>query len=154
MLVVSMLFVWLWCCFAVRVEAERDLRPYGSGNCWAMRLHPGRAETISTSSGLTQQKTSNITKQELQTPFRIAIVKSERFKSGLARDCGISLWVKQKPCLKRKKSALNGKWQTEHSRTKAERGFSGRFRTAPAPPAAPGQDARTEKTALIMGGGR
>lgn len=109
MLVVSMLFVWLWCGFAVRVEAERDLRPYGSGGCWAMRLHPGRAETISTSSGLTQQKTSNITKQELQTPFRIVIVESERLKSWLACSGGISLWAKQKPCLKRKKSALNGK---------------------------------------------
>lgn len=99
---------------------------------------PGRVETISTSNGLTQQKTSDTAEPEQQAQFRIAIVESERLKSGLVRDSGIKLWVKQKPCLKRKKSVSNEKWQTENSRTQAERGFSGQFRTAPAPPAEPG----------------
>jgi len=107
----------------------------------------GLVETSITSSGPAQQKISNTTETERQAVFKTVIVESERLKSWLVYGGGISLWVKQKPCLKRKKSALNEKRQSEHSRTQTEQGFSGWFRTAPAPPAAPGLDARTEKTA-------
>lgn len=152
-LVASMLFVWWRCCFCCPGGSRTGLFPSGSGNCWAMRLYPGRVETISTSSGPARQKTSNTTEPERQALFKTFIVESERLKSGLVCFGGTSLWVKQKACLKRKKSALNGKWQTEHGRTQSERDFFGRFRTAPAPPAEPGRDDRTEKTAHDQGGG-
>jgi len=71
--------------------------------------HLGRAETISTSSGPAQQKTSSTTETERQAVSKTSTVESELLKSGLARCGGTSLWVKQKPALKRKKSALNGK---------------------------------------------
>jgi len=111
-------------------------------------------ETISTSSGPAQQKISDTTEPERQALFKTFTVESERLKLGLAYGGGISLRVKQKPCLKRKKSALNGKRQAERGRAQTERCFSGRFRTAPAPPAAPMRDVRTEKTAHDQGGGR
>jgi hypothetical protein len=59
--VVSMLFVWLWCCFAVRMESERVCFP-PAGLFLGVGPFPGRAETISTSNGATKQKTSD-TKQ-------------------------------------------------------------------------------------------
>ena len=125
---------------------KRHLLGYGS------RL--GLVETSNASSGLTQQKTSSTTETERQAVFKTAIIESERLKLGLVRFCGTSLWVKQKHALKRKKSALNEKRQSERSRTRAEQCFSGRFRTAAAPPAEPGRDVRTEKTAHDQGGGR
>lgn len=153
-LVASMLFVRLRYCFCCPGGSRTGLASLRKWQLLGHGSHLGRVETISTSSGPTQQKTSNTTEPERQAQFRIAIVESERHKSGLSCCGGIKLWLEQKPVLKRKKSVLNGKWQTEHRRTKAERGFSGRFRTAPAPPAAPGRETQTEKTAHDQGGGR
>jgi len=110
-------------------------------------------ETISAINESTQQKTSSTTEPKWKAPFKIVIVESERFKFRLACCGDISLWVKKEHALKRKKSALNRKRQTEQNVTQSERCFSGQFRTAPAPPAEPGLDAWTEKTAHDQGGG-
>ena len=75
--------------FPVRVEAERGCAPTEVATAWREFL-PGRAETISTSSGPAQQKTSDTTEPERQALFKTFTVESERLKSGLAYGGGIS----------------------------------------------------------------
>jgi hypothetical protein len=140
--------------FPVRVEAERACFHSGSGNCWAMVHTLDVWRQSAPAADRHSRKQAAQRKKNGKRCLKPSQLNQNCSNQGLSATVVYKFMGKAETRLKTQKIGI--KWETAN-RTRQDTnrtGVSGWFRTAPAPPAEPGRDTRTEKTAHDQGGGR